>query len=302
MGGLTRRQMLGAPLLAASPGASPAVLDSHVHVWTRDPRFPFSKASTTPPPDRDATPETLLALMKAHGVKKSVLVQVSHHGWDHSYLSDVLRRYPDAFIGMARVNPEDPAAPDQLAALVRDHAFRGLRLNVQPDKAYDWIKGPLMPALWRRCEELKIPLGLQTKGPRLPDLLPLIERFPGLTLIVDHMADIALDDEPGFERLLSLARMPRVYVKISHTWLVSKQPFPYVDSLARVKRVYDRFGPKRLLYASDWPGVDKFCGYGGAIGLVRDEMKFLNADDRAWIFARTANKIWRPFSRDRQRG
>lgn len=297
-GDLGRRQLLGLALAAGVAGqrqahAAADIVDSHVHVWKTDPRYPFIKQAKMAPPDRDATPEALRALMRAHRVRKSVLVQVSHHGWDHSYLTATLRRYPRDFIGVARVNPQDPAAPDQLSQLCEAHGFRGLRLNVQPDAAFDWIRGPLVAPLLRRCEALRIPLGLQTKGPRLPELLPLLEKFPDLTVIIDHMADVAVDDPAGANALLAFARLPRTFVKFSHTWLIAKTAYPYADAQVLAKRVYDGFGPRRLLFGSDWPGIEKFCSYGQAIALIAREMKFLTAEDQRWIFGKTAAGIWK---------
>jgi L-fuconolactonase len=290
-GRLSRRQFFA---LAAAAGTreAPSIIDSHVHLWKIDPRYPFIKQAI-PAPERDATPEMLRALMAAHGVKKTVVVQVSHHGWDHSYLIDVLRRYPRDFIAMARVNPEDPAAPDQLSQLCEAHAFRGLRLNVQPDAAFDWVRGPRVLPLLRRCEALRIPLGLQTKGPRLPELLPILEKVPGLTVIIDHMADVPPADSKARDALLAFARLPHSYVKISHTWVMSRQPYPYADALDVAHAVYDRFGPRRLLHGSDWPIVEKYCGYARSIDLVKTEMKFLTPDDRRWVFGKTAASIWK---------
>ena len=56
--------------------------------------------------------------MKAHGVERTVIIQVIHYRWDNSYLADVLKQYPQYFRGVARVNPEDPNSPDHLSRLV----------------------------------------------------------------------------------------------------------------------------------------------------------------------------------------
>lgn len=270
------------------------VIDAHVHLWARDPLFPFAPpAPGATAPDRDATDETLLALMNAEGVQKSVVVQVSHYGWDHRYLLAALARHPDRLIGVARVNPQDPAAPDQLAQLVHEHRIRGLRLNVQPDAAFDWIRGPLMPPLWRRCQELGVVMALQTKTPRLPDLVPLIERFPALTVVVDHMADTPPGDGKAVEALLALARHPKLCMKITHPWWVSKQPYPYADALEMVHRLYDRFGARRLMWGTDWPVVDRFCGYARAVELVRSHLPFIAASDRPFILGGTAATVWK---------
>lgn len=151
------------------------LIDSHVHVFERNPRFPFAPGAH--PPADDAPPEKLIALMHANGVARTVIIQVIHYKWDNSFLLSVLRRYPTLFHGVCRVNPEDPAAPDELARLTEE-GFRGVRLSPAADATGDWIRGPLMPPLWRRCNELKVPMTLLVPATRLPDLVPLIEANP----------------------------------------------------------------------------------------------------------------------------
>src|SRR5579872_3670753 len=89
---LTRRAVLGAAALSPLMSATAyRILDPHVHVWKHDPAFPFAEGAKVP--DRDAAPETLLDLMKANGVSKTVIIQVIHYRYDNSYLRDVLKRY-----------------------------------------------------------------------------------------------------------------------------------------------------------------------------------------------------------------
>ncbi len=139
--------LTGISLRAAA--AKPLLIDSHVHVWKHDPKFPFADGAHPPP--EDASAEMLLELMKANGVSRTVIIQVIHYRWDNSYLADVLKRYPQYFKGVCRVNPEDPAAPDQLSRLTEDNGFHGVRLSPAETAAGDWIRGPLMPPLWKRC-------------------------------------------------------------------------------------------------------------------------------------------------------
>src|SRR5882762_35846 len=82
--------------------ARPTLVDSHVHVWKHDPRFPFAQSAS--PPAEDASAEMLLELMHQNQVVRTVLIQVIHYRWDSSYLADVLRRYPKQFRGVCRVD------------------------------------------------------------------------------------------------------------------------------------------------------------------------------------------------------
>src|ERR1700733_10307693 len=146
---ISRRAALGALTAGAMSGAGPyRIIDSHVHVWKKDPLYPWAK-ETTKPPANDASAEMLLDLMKANGVEKTVIIQVIHYRWDNRYLADVLKRYPTYFRGVSRVNPESPAAPDDLSRLVEQQGFRGVRISPAGNPSGDWISGPLMPPPWK---------------------------------------------------------------------------------------------------------------------------------------------------------
>jgi predicted TIM-barrel fold metal-dependent hydrolase len=292
MSDLSRRGFLGATALTA---AAPAyrILDPHVHVWKKDPRYPWAK-ETANPPARDATPEMLLELMKANGVARTVIIQVIHYRYDNSYLAGVLKQYPRYFQGVCRVDPLDPAAPDRLSRLTLEQGFRGVRLSPAGNAAGDWIGGPLMPPLWQRCGELKVPMTLLAPITRMPDAGALISRFPDLTVVIDHMADCPVSQPEALEKLIALARFPKVFVKISHTWSLSRQGYPYLDSQEHVKRLYAAFGPQRLMWATDWPIVEQTASYAQALSVVRDDMKFLTAEDKHWIMSKTIERVW-PF-------
>jgi len=293
---LSRRDFVAGSLAAGllqERAARYRIIDPHVHVWKNDPRYPWAK-ETTRPPEKDATPEMLIGLMKANGVEKTVIVHVIYYRWDNSYTADVLKQYPQYFQGVARVNPEDPAAPDHLSRLVGQQGFRGVRLSPAGDELGDWIRGPLMPPLWERCRSLKVPMTVLAPSTRMPDVGKLIEKFSDLTVVIDHMADTPLDKPQELEKLIALHRYPKVFVKISHTWSLSRQPYPYPDAQEQVRRLYDSFGPQRLMWGTDWPMVEAHCGYARALAVVRDEMKFLSEEDKSWILGKTVERVW-PF-------
>jgi predicted TIM-barrel fold metal-dependent hydrolase len=152
-----------------------------------------------------------------------------------------------------------------------------------------------MPPLWKRCEEVKVPMTILAPVTRMPDIEKLAEHYPNLTIVIDHMADSPLDQPQQLEKLIALKRFPRLFVKISHTWSLSKQAYPYPDSQEQVRRLYDAFGPKRLMWATDWPICEAQTTYAKALTLVRDNMTFLNAEDKRWILNRTIEQVW-PFS------
>ena len=267
------------------------IIDPHVHVWKNDPQFPWAPETTNPPAE-DATEETLLELMAANGVEKTVLVQVIHYRWDNRYAADAMKRYPDKFMGVCRINPEDPEAPDHLSRWVEEDGFHGVRLSPSVAEAGNWFTGPLMPPIFRRAETLGVPMLLLTGAERLVDLVPLLEQHPDLDVVVDHMASCSPDAPEKLELLLNLAQFPRVYVKISHTWSISKTGYPWADTFEQVKKVYHAFGGSRIMWGTDWPVCLSRASYAETLSVVRDEMDFFTPEDREWVLGKTALRLW----------
>jgi L-fuconolactonase len=226
-------------------------------------------------------------------VERTVLIQVIHYRWDNRFTADTLKKYPQYFQAVCRVNPESPGAPDDLTKLVEEQGFHGVRISPTADARGDWIHGPLMPPLWQRCHALKVPMTVLAPVTRLPEVAKLIEKFPDLTVVIDHMADCPLGKPDELAKLLALERYPKVFVKVSHTWSLSKEQYPYRDSQAQVKQLYEKFGPQRLMWGTDWPLVEGYCGYAKALAMVRDEMKFLNEEDKSWMLSRTVERVWK---------
>lgn len=288
-----RSFLLAAGASAVTLNAAPTkyrIIDPHVHVWKRDPDYPFAKGEKVPAEDR--TPEMLIALMSAHGVSNTVIIQVRNYLYDNRYLLSVLRDYPATFQGVARVNPESPDAPDHLSS-VTAQGFQGVRISPAAGAAGDWIEGPLMPALWKRCEQLRVPMTVLAPISRMEAIGKLADRCPDLTIVIDHMADCPVDQPEELEKLIALKRHPKLFVKISHTWQVSKQPYPWLDAQDLVKRLHAAFGPERLMWATDWPVSLPHATYEQTLRVVRDDMPFLNADDKHWMLSKSIERVWK---------
>ncbi|MGB7265264.1 MAG: amidohydrolase family protein [Terracidiphilus sp.] len=289
---MNRREFSFAAFATALPATALKyrIIDPHVHVWVNDPRYPWA-SETTDAPKSDRTPPMLLNLMRANNVQRTVLVQYIGYRWDNRYTADSMKKYAPYFMAVCRVNPVDPAAPDQLSVLTAE-GFHGVRLSPSADATGDWINGPLMPPLWKCAESLHVPMQIYAPITRMPDLVPLIEQCPTLDVVIDHMADCPIDQPQQLNKLIALARYPRVFVKISHTWSISRQPYPWLDAQEYVKRLYAVYGPQRLMWGTDWPVHEKWTTYAKTLNVVRDEMKFLNDEDKSWILSKTIERVW----------
>jgi L-fuconolactonase len=94
----------------------------------------------------------------------------------------------------------------------------------------------------------------------MPQVAQLMEKLPDLTLVIDHMADCPVDQPQELEKLIALKRFPNVFVKISHTWSLSRQSYPWLDSQDLVKRLHKAYGPRRLMWGTDRPIIEGQLG------------------------------------------
>ena len=60
-----------------------------------------------------------------------------------------------------------------------------------------------------------------------------------------------------------------------------------------IKRLYETYGPQRLMWASDCPyQIQGVNNYKASISLIRDRLDFVSAEDRQWLLAKTAEKVF----------
>jgi predicted TIM-barrel fold metal-dependent hydrolase len=270
------------------------IIDSHVHVWNHDPEYPWAKDELDIP-QYNASPSNLINLMEKNDVEHAVLVQYVKYRWDNRYVAHILRNHPSMFNGVCRVDPENQDSPDQLSYWTESFGFRGVRLSPEPDARGDWFTGPLMPPLFKRASDLRVPVILLIKPSRLPDLSAIIEKVPDVKLIIDHLADCINLKNNDLQTLIDFARYPNLFLKIGHIPQSSAEAFPWKDTHEMMARVFQAYGARRMMWGSDWPFSLSRTTYSQSIAYLQNELNFLTVEDREWALGKTALQFW-PFS------
>lgn len=269
------------------------IVDAHLHVWLGADERPLQPLSTFR--HGAARPvELLLAEMAAAGVEQAVLVQPSSYGYDHGYLLECLARYPGKLAGVGLVDPKAPDAADRARRL--DAAgIHGLRLypRAEPDPA--WLDSPASDPLWETAAELRMPICLFMEPRHAGRLARMVERHPETPVVVDHLSRPDPTEGPpyaGYRPILDLARFPNVHLKLSGIPAVSREPYPYRDVWPLVRLAYAAFGPRRLLWATDFPHILERCGYCACLELTTRVLSFLDPAHLPGILGGTARRLW----------
>ena len=273
-----------------------ARIDAHVHVWTDDvEKYPladgFVRAEMQPP---TFFPEDILAHARPCGVERVVLVQMSHYGFDNSYMLDVMNTYAGVFSGIAVIDIQAERPDDEMRRLAT-LGVRGFRVQPRGDIA-SWLDGAGYERAFRCGADEKLAICPLINPDALPALGRMCERFPNTPVIVDHLCRIGASNpirEEDVEALCALARYPQVMVKVSAFYALGEKREPYVDLMPLIERVYRSFGADRLMWASDCPyQVQGAYTYAASIALIEEHTNFLSNVDRAQILGETAERFF----------
>jgi len=153
----TRRQFLAqAGAAAVAAAQTPLIIDTHLEVWTFDPKFPFHH------PERpqltrtevEGPIENEVAEMKEFGLKYAVLINPRFYGWDNSYISHSLHQYPHLFVAHGLLDPLQADPAGRLRYWMREHGFQGMRFSPIYHPNSTWLNSKEHYPLWREAERL----------------------------------------------------------------------------------------------------------------------------------------------------
>lgn len=276
-------------------------IDAHLHVWPnrateggKDADYTQSGNQGGGAPTMTATIEEYLPLMQAHGISKAVLVQPSHLGYDHGYLTRILRDHPGRFAGVGLIDPIAPDAADRLENLVREEGLSGIRLRPHLFRSYGIADQRSFP-LWNKAAELKTPVCVYMEWTQAAGLERMLGQFPDVTVVIDHfgLPDLSPEkEEVSVRAVLRLGQYPNAYLKVSGQYGFSKSVYPYSNTNDLTRQALQSFGPSRMVWGTDFPLVLLHEGYDGALRLVRQHYEFLSDEERTWILGKTAGSLW----------
>ena len=272
------------------------VIDTHVHVWQPpSARFPWHPIGRLRP-DFSWSLDDQVAAMAAAGIDKGVIVQTSWYGFDNSYGSHCLGRYPDKFAYVGMADPRRSDLADELARLA-GQGMRGLRIPALLRPDLPWWDAPEAERLWRQAGALGLILCLLVTPQQVVDAASTIERHEEVRVVVDHLAHPDLEEPPGgplFHELLKMSRLPHLYLKVSAFPAISRLADPYPDVLGWVQEAFAAYGPQRLMWGTDHAMTQRIVEFplARALQLVDQALAAESPGDRAWVKGRAAAELW----------
>lgn len=250
-------------------------IDAHIHV------FP------------DYTAGQHIAIARAAGVTRTVIIQPGASRFDNTYMLDALRAHPGVFSAVAIVDADSPTLEQTIAQLHRDGA-RGFRISARRDQP--WMEWAGMGRQWTIAAKQRMVMCPLINPDAFPWVAAMCERHPDTTVAIDHLGRVGATGaivDAEVRALCGLAKYPRVHVKVSAFYALGRKQPPYTDLAPMIRQVFETYGPRRLLWGSDSPYQTRAPhSYQASVDLIRSGLPFLSADDRQWILRRNTERLF----------
>ncbi len=277
------------------------LIDIHPHIVSTDtaryPITPIAGKQSDWSKDHSITLEELLPAMDAAGVDKAAVVHSSTaYGFNNDYTADAAAAHPKRLAGVFSVNVMEPDAPERMRYWV-GRGMSGMRIYARGStikEAWLDLDAPETMPAWECAAELglSVATNVNARDAGLDQMKTILKRFPTVDLIIDHLGRPNVADGPPYaaaKAYWALSEFPNCYLKFTLSGLKSMiKDQATTDTLT--PKLVETFGADHIAFGSNYPATPGTLGE--IVAKAREACRTVSDDDRAWIFAKTAQHLY----------
>ncbi|MCC9641711.1 amidohydrolase family protein [Rhodopirellula sp. JC740] len=273
------------------------LIDSHHHLWAYDSEEYGWINDQMSVLRQDFLAPQLREIAAESGVDGFVSVQARQSMQETKALLQIAHDEPlirgvVGWIGLA-----DSDVEAQLESVSGREKLVGMRHVVQDEPNDRFLDGEAFNRGVAMLAQHNLVYDILIFAKQLPAAIDFADRHESLPMVVDHMAKPTIQGgimdagwEAGFREL---ARRPHLTCKFSGVATEVRDAEWNIDTVRPYWDVaLEAFGPKRLMFGSDWPVCLLRTGHKQWLDTVRDLASELSADEQADFFAGNAIKAY----------
>jgi len=277
-------------------------IDAHHHLWRYNARdYPWMSEAMGALRRDFLLPEFEQALGQ-NGIGGALTVQARQTTEETRWLLGIAQTAATirGVVGWAPL--AHPGVRDRLDEFAQNPKLKGLRhvLHDEPDD--DYMLGDDFNRGLGLLKEYGLVYDILIFERHLPQTIEFVDRHPNQVFVLDHIAKPRIRNQllsPWREWLRELARRENVYCKVSgmvteadwDAW-TPQDLAPYFDV------VLSAFGPRRIMFGSDWPVLNLAASYPRWVATVQRSFAALSESEQLRIWGQTAVEA---YSLDRKR-
>jgi L-fuconolactonase len=270
-------------------------IDSHQHFWNYDSeRFEWITADMAQL-RRSFLPEDLYPILQASQIDGCIAVQAEEQVRETEFLLELSEDHPWILgvVGWAELAQDNlDEVLDQWSSCSKLLGFREILQSKEPEYLLrkEFVRGV------QKLGSRGYTYDILTYPRQLPNALSLVDKCPNQRFVVDHLSkpDIKTGDWKAWKKSLQpFGERELVYAKVSGLITVADwnkwsnhELYPYLEIALEI------FGPKRLLFGSDWPVCLLAGEYGQVLEVIESFTNQLSADEKEAILGGTAQEFY----------
>jgi L-fuconolactonase len=270
-------------------------IDAHHHLWSLARGDYGWLTPELAPIYRDFRLSDLAPHLAAAAIEGTILVQAAPTEAETMFLLDIAENEDvvRGVVGWTDFDAADGVA--RVEALAARNLLVGLRPMVQDIADDDWLLSPALAPLMAAMARAGLVFDALVLPRHLPRLSRVVGRHPDLQFVLDHCAKprLATGEIATWQRDIAvLAEHPNIVCKLSGVVTEAAPDWQISDLRQAVDHVVTCFGPRRLLWGSDWPVVNLAGGYAKWLAAAETLLADLSANEKVDIFGGNAARVY----------
>lgn len=272
-------------------------IDSHQHFWKYNASDYVWMSDEHQVIRKDFLPEDLQPLLDAKAIDGTIAVQARQMLTETDFLLDLADKYSIIKGVVGWIPLCDPNAEDYLAQYAVQKKIVGFRHVVHDEADENFILRADFNAGIKAMSRYALCYDILIFEKHLPQTIQFVDKHPGLTMIVDHIAKPRIQhnafDHQWAKHIRRLAERDHVCCKlsgmvteVSDTQWDEELLRPYFDV------VLEAFGADRILFGSDWPVCLLESEYSTWVDTIASLIKGLTPTEQSAIMGRNAARVY----------
>ena len=304
------------------------LIDAHTHVWEHFTgqrlgeasieALPHGKAKqgdkifqllTPEYPEGDSVKiEVLSGYMDYNNIDKAVIIQNPCYGDQREYVSEIVRKQPEKFVGIGMLDPrEKNRIEKEIDTLVKDTILKVLKWRFRILHSL-WMN-PEYSCIWEKVIEndcfVVIDLGwgegLYAYDHNIDRLKNVLKKYPNIKMVLPHLGVSRLWDLeqkypfPKLQETFSLLDINKDNLWFDLSGIAEFEPdgeYPYYRAQEIIKTIKEKWGMDRIMWGTDFPTHLKHSTYKQFLDFIIKHCEFLSENDLEMVLGGNAMKIY----------
>lgn len=271
-------------------------IDSHQHYWGYDPVKDAWITDEMSMIQRDFSPADVWPLMQANGIDGAVAVQADQSEKETHYLLELAQKFSFIKGVVGWVDFRSPDIEERLEYFSQFPLVKGFRHIVQAEKEDDFILSDAFVRGIGHLAKYQFTYDILIYPRHIKNALKFVQLFPDQKFIIDHYAKPFTKEkqmEPWLTELSEFSSYENVYMKMAG--LVTEadwKNWKHEDFLPYTEAVLSIFGPRRIVFGTDWPVCLIGQQYDQVCDMTEFLLKQLSQDEQAAIWGNNAREFY----------